>query len=169
MEKIALKYVVNLHGNPINEEDKMKIALVCSHGGHLTQILYLMDVFKDYEPVLITYDNFRTRDLEYNKYLLENIGTNIYKMIKAFFKIGKILFKEKPKVIISTGAEIAIPAFIISKIVGIKTIYIESFSRVKTKSGTGKIVYYFSDLFLVQWQELLDVYGKKAKYVGAVI
>ena len=147
----------------------MKIALVCSHGGHLTELLYLMDAFKGHDVFFITYDSLRTRQLPYKKYLLENIGTNPVKMLKAFFQIGRILAKEKPKVIISTGSEIAIPAFIIAKILGIKTIFIESWCRVKTKSGTGKIVYYLSDLFLVQWPQLLKLYGSKAKYVGAVV
>ena len=147
----------------------MKIALICSHGGHLTEILCLLESFKDHETFFITYDNFRTRDLNYNKYLLENIGTNPLKMFKAFLQIFKILIMEKPDIVISTGSEIAIPAFIISKFLRIKTIFIESWCRVKTKSGTGKIVYPLSDVFLVQWPELLEVYGKKAEYEGAVI
>ena len=147
----------------------MKIALVCSHGGHLTELLYLMDAFKEHEIFFITYDNFRTRELKYEKYLLENIGTSPLKMTKAFFQMFKILITEKPEMIISTGSEIAIPAFIIAKILRIRTIFIESWCRIKTKSGTGKIVYPLSDMFLVQWPELLELYGDKAEYVGAVI
>lgn len=147
----------------------MKIALICSHGGHLTEILYLLEAFEGHKIFFITYNNFRTKDLDYRKYLLENIGTDPFKMSKAFFQMFKILYNEKPDIIISTGSEIAIPAFIIAKLFRIKTIFIESWCRVKTKSGTGKIVYPLSDLFLVQWPELLEVYGEKAKYMGAVI
>jgi len=147
----------------------MKIALVCSHGGHLTEILYLMEAFQDHEIFFITYNNFRTLNLGYRKYLLENIGTSPLKMTKAFFQIFKIFRKEKPGIIISTGSEIAIPAFFIAKPLRIRTMFIESWCRVKTKSGTGKIVYYLSDEFLVQWPELLEVYGDKAQYRGAVI
>ena len=57
----------------------------------------------------------------------------------------------------------------IARIMGIKTIYIVSWCRVKTKSGTGKILYYYSDVFLVQWPELLKKFGKRAMYKGAVI
>ena len=155
--------------NPVNKDDKMKILLICSHGGHLTETLYLLKAFEDHEIFFITYDNFRTRDLNYNKYLINNIGTSPFKMTKAFFQIFKILMKEKPDIIVSTGSEIAIPAFVIAKILRIQTIFIESWCRVKTRSGTGKIVYPLSDLFLVQWPELLELYGKKAKYKGAVI
>ena len=147
----------------------MKVALATSPGGHLTEMLLLMDTFKNHNVFFITYKNPTTNKLKYKKYLTENIGTNIWKMIKAFFHIFKILRKEKPDLLVSTGAEIAIPSIILAKILRIKTIYIESWCRVKTKSGTGRLLYYFSDLFLVQWPGLIKKYGKKAIYKGAVI
>jgi UDP-N-acetylglucosamine:LPS N-acetylglucosamine transferase len=147
----------------------MKIALVSSHGGHLTEMLFLMKAFENHDVFFITYKNPTTNKLQYKKYLIENIGTNVRIMIKAFFQIFKILKSEKPDLIVSTGSEIAIPSFIIAKFFMIRTIYIDSWCRVKTKSGTGRILYYVSDLFLVQWPELVNKYGKRAKYNGAVI
>ena len=169
-EKIQKGYSPNeFQIDSVNKGYNMKIALICSHGGHLTEILYLLEAFKGHEIFFITYNNFRTKNLGYDTYLLDNIGTNPLKMAKSFLQMFKILFKERPDVIISTGSEIAIPAFIIAKFLRINTIFIESWCRVKTKSATGKIVYPFSDIFLVQWPELLDEYGKKAEYGGAVI
>ena len=153
----------------LNKEDKKKIALICSHGGYLTETLYLLEAFLGHEIFFITYEDFRTNNIDYDTYLLENIGINPLKMSKAFLQISKILYKEKPDMVVSTGTEIAIPAFIISKFLKINTIFIESWCRVKTKSATGRILYPFSDLFLVQWPELLEKYGKKAKYRGVVI
>jgi UDP-N-acetylglucosamine:LPS N-acetylglucosamine transferase len=147
----------------------MKIALVCSQGGHLTEMLMLMKAFNNHDVFFITYNAPSTTQLKYKKYLTENIGTSFGRMIKAFIHIFKILKKERPDMLVSTGAEIAIPSIILAKIMRIKTVYIESWCRVKTKSGAGKILYYFSDLFLVQWPELIEIYGKKAIYKGAVI
>lgn len=147
----------------------MKIALVCSHGGHLTEMLYLMDAFEDHEIFFVTYNNFRTEDMDFHKYLLENIKTSPIKMIKALFNFYRIFQKEKPDLIISTGSEIALPAFIVAKLFRKKTIFIESWCRVRTKSATGKMIYYISDEFLVQWPQQLEIYGSKAKYKGAVI
>jgi len=147
----------------------MKIALVCSQGGHLTEMFFLMEAFKGHDIFFVSYKNLRTNQLKYKKYLIEEIGTNIWKMTKAFFQIFKILKKEKPKLIVSTGPEIAIPAIILARFMKIKTIYIESWCRVKTKSGTGKLLYYFSNYFLIQWPELFKKYGKKARFEGAVI
>jgi len=152
----------------VNYFENMKICLVCSHGGHLSEMLQLMDAFEGHETFFITYDSARTRGLE-RRYLLRNIGTNPLIMAQAFLSILRILLREKPKLIVSTGSEIAIPAFYLAKILRIKTIFIESWTRVDRPTGTGKLVYPFSDVFLVQWERLLQRYGKKARYDGAIL
>jgi len=147
----------------------MKIALICSHGGHLTEMLHLIEAFEGHDMFFVTYNSPRTINLKYRKYFLKNIGTNLLRMLLAFLRFLTIFIRERPRFVVSTGSEIAIPAFFIAKLLGIKMIFIESWCRVKNPSGTGKIVYYVSDLFLVQWPQLLNEYGEKAKYVGAVI
>ena len=91
-------------------------------------------------------------------------------LIMTLIKAVKILLKEKPDVIISTGGgEIAVPFCYIGKVLGAKVIFIETLTRLTTPSGGGKLVYPIADLFLVQWESLLNRYGKKAKYWGKVI
>jgi UDP-N-acetylglucosamine:LPS N-acetylglucosamine transferase len=82
--------------------------------------------------------------------------------------IFKIIRNEKPDLVVSTGAEIAIPVFVVAKLFHIETIYLESWCRIKEPSHTGRLVYPLSNIFLVQWKQLLRMYGKKAKYVGEV-
>ncbi|WP_088855618.1 PssD/Cps14F family polysaccharide biosynthesis glycosyltransferase [Thermococcus siculi] len=146
----------------------MKIALVCSHGGHLTEMLYLMDAFKGHDVFFITYDHPRTRVLPYRKYLFPNFGENPFRVITHVLEIIRIMVQEKPDVIISNGAEIAIPFFYLGKLLGIKTIFIECYTRIDEPTVTGKLVYPISDHFFVLWPEMLQHYGKKAKYVGGL-
>jgi UDP-N-acetylglucosamine:LPS N-acetylglucosamine transferase len=148
---------------------QMKICLVCSHGGHLTEILQLERVLKRYNHFFITYRSRRTHSLTAQKYLTDNIGYNVYFFIRTLFFVFSILKKEKPHVVISTGAEIAIPTFFISKFFRIRTIFIETWCRVENPTLTGRILYFVSDVFLVQWKSLLSKYGRKAKWCGAVI
>jgi len=147
----------------------MKIALVCSHGGHLTEMLRLIEAFQNHDFFFITYHSPRTAKLPHTKFLIRNIGVNPFLMLTESFKILKILLRNNPDIILSTGSEIAIPALYLGKMLGKKTIYIESWCRITTASGTGRIVYPISDIFLVQWPQLLKLYGKKAKFKGAVI
>lgn len=164
----------------------MKLLAACESGGHLTQMVYILKHIKkltnDITIVLVTEDTQRTQSLKngslFNElYLLE---TSKYKnkylrYLHAFnplifIRILKILKKERPDVIISTAGWVSIPAFILSKVVfGIPTIYIHSWSRVTKKSDSGRILYYFSDIFIVQWPQLLEKYGKKARYFGGIL
>ncbi|NJE12861.1 PssD/Cps14F family polysaccharide biosynthesis glycosyltransferase [Thermococcus sp. LS2] len=146
----------------------MKIALVCSHGGHLTEMLYLMDAFRGHDVFFITYNHPRTKALPYRKYLFPNFGENPFRVISHLPEIIRVIAREKPDVMVSNGAEIAIPFFYLGKILGIKTIFIECYTRVNEPTITGKLVYPISDYFFVLWPEMLQRYGKKAKYVGGL-
>jgi UDP-N-acetylglucosamine:LPS N-acetylglucosamine transferase len=150
----------------------MKICLACTHGGHLDEITRLLDIFKEYDYFFVTYNSEATRNLE-NAYLIkfeEKCLKAKIMLIKTLMKAIKILIKEKPDVIISTGGgEIAVPFCYISKMLGAKVIFIECSARVTTPSGGGRLVYPIADLFLVQWESLLRKYGNKAKYWGRIL
>ena len=88
------------------------------------------------------------------------------KFLKLFSDAGKIIEKEKPDVIITTGALLSFPFCFIGRKKS-KIIYIESFARVNNKSLTGKLIYPFADLFIVQWKSMLKYYPK-AKYTGGI-
>ncbi len=72
----------------------------------------------------------------------------------------KVLRKERPDVIISTGAAVAVPFFYLGKLFGAKLIYIEVFDRINTSTMTGKMVHPITDKFIVQWEEMKQVYPK---------
>jgi beta-1,4-N-acetylglucosaminyltransferase len=149
----------------------MKLALVCSHGGHLTQIKMLAPALEGHEHFLVTYRCARTETMAIHErvYLLTNIGTSPWRMALAFFQAFKILLRERPDVVISTGAEIAIPFSWVGKLLGTRVVYIETWSRVRTRSGTGPLVYPVADLFLVQSPGVLRFYGPKARHEGSLV
>lgn len=152
----------------------MKIGLVCSHGGHMTELLEVMAAFETHEVFFITYDSIPTRQMQ-NAYLLKNIGTNPLRMTRAAFTLLRALRRERPDVIVSTGAELAIPAFYLARLMRLlrllstRTVFIESWTRVSMPTQTGRIVYPVSDVFFVQWRQLLPHYGRKARYGGIII
>jgi len=146
----------------------MKICLTCSHGGHLTEILQLIDAFEGSDVFFITYEGARSSELA-KKYTMKNLGMNPFRFLLSVPNVFGILLREKPDIIISTGSEIAIPVFYAAKVLRIKTIFIESLCRVEAPSLTGKIVYPVSNVFLVQWKQLLSKFGKKAQYWGNVL
>lgn len=131
-------------------------------------MLQLADAWKDKETFWITYKSPRTRNLG-NAYLLTNIGINPIRMAIATVQIAWILLRERPDAVVSTGSEIAIPAFYIGKIVRARTIFVEVWTRVRRPTGTGRLVYAVSDCFLVQWPQMLEHYGPKARFMGSLL
>ena len=72
----------------------------------------------------------------------------------------KVLRKEKPDLIISSGAAVAVPFFYLGKLFGAKLVYIEVFDRIDKPTMTGKMVYPIVDKFIVQLEEQKEVYPK---------
>ena len=148
----------------------MKIALVCSSGGHLRELMAVKDAIKGYKHFWVTFKSPITKmTLKGEKfYLVDDPRRNLLKFIPLFFKSLNILLKEKPDVVITTGAGVAIPFYLAAKLFGKKLVFIESFARTEMPSATGRVLYPFADLFLVQWKKNLKYYGENAKYVGPV-
>ena len=76
------------------------------------------------------------------------------------FRAVKILRKERPDLIISCGAAVAVPFFYVGKLFGAKLVYIEVFDRINSSTVTGKLVYPITDKFVVEWEEMKKVYPK---------
>lgn len=148
---------------------KKKIGLICSAGGHYTEMLQLWEAFEGHPIFLVTYKEKQTSDRK-NTYYMKNIVRNPFAFIEGLIKIFFILLKERPDILFSTGSEIAVPAFYFGKFFfRTKLIYVECSAQVYQPSLTGRWIYPITDLFLVQWQPLLKQYGAKAQYVGGLI
>lgn len=141
----------------------MKICLVGSSGGHLTHLYMLKPFWKDKERFWVTFDKEDARSLLKGERMYPcYFPTN--RSLKALFintKIAYTLLKaEKPDLIISSGAAVAVPFFYLGKIWGAKLVYVEVFDRIDVPTLTGKIVYPITDKFIVQWEEMKKVYPK---------
>jgi beta-1,4-N-acetylglucosaminyltransferase len=149
----------------------VKVLLVCSQGGHLTEMMELLGAFRGHQTAFATYSGSRLPELEAiaPTYHRSFRGVDPLSAFLYFVFAVKVLLKEKPDVIVSNGAEIAIPFFYLGKLYGAKLVYIEGLFSVDKLTKTGRIVYPITDRFLVQWPELAAKVGKKARYEGALI
>ena len=152
---------------PMNEK-KIKICLTCSHGGHLNELLQLESAYADQDYFFFCYDADTTRRLS-PAYLIPNMARNPLEMLKNFYRIFRIFRKERPALILSTGAEIAIPVVLVGKLFRIPSLYIECGAQVFHPSFTGRLMYWLADEFYVQWPELKQVYGPRARLEGSLI
>lgn len=158
---------------------KKKVLFISSTGGHLDELMELKPLFKKYDYHIITektksnlsllkkYPN-KVNFLLYGSYtsFIKKL-TYPFKLIYNTFKSFILYIKIRPKYIISTGAHTAGPMCLIGKILGSKIIFIETYANSETKTKTGRIIYLFADLFIVQWESMLKLYPK-AVYKGGI-
>ncbi len=147
----------------VNDEKKIKVCLVGSSGGHLTHLYMLKPFWNKHDRFWVTFDKEDARGIlqgekKYNCYFPTN--RNLKNLIKNTFLAFKILKKENPDILISSGAAVAVPFFYIAKMKGKKLIYIEVYDRIDKPTMTGKLVYPIVDKFIVQWEEQKKVYPK---------
>lgn len=141
----------------------MKTCLVGSSGGHLTHLYMLKPFWKEKERFWVTFDKEDARSLlKHEKMYVCYYPTNhnLKNLIKNTAVAWKIIRKERPDLIISSGAAVAVPFFYLGKFFGAKLVYIEIYDRLESATITGKLVYPIADRFIVQWEEMKKVYPK---------
>lgn len=156
--------------------DKKKVLFISSTGGHLNELLQLEPLFEKYNYNIITEKDKSTEYLKekYKNriyYLPYGTRSKLFSYIFIYFylclKSIYLYFKIKPKVIVTTGTHTVGPICCLGKLFGCKIIYIETYANRNKKTATGRIIYHFADLFIVQWKEMLKLYPK-AVYGGSI-
>lgn len=146
-----------------------KIALVASSGGHLSQLYLLKETWSQHDRFWVSFDKEDANALladEKLHHCYYPTNRSVKNTIRNTWLALKLIIKERPTVIISTGAAIAVPFFYIGKLFGCKTIYVEIFDRMDTPTMTGKLVQPVSDSTIVQWESMKKVYPKATNLGG---
>lgn len=152
-------------------ESKMKkICFISSGGGHFEQIRQLKELADRFECYYVLPVNKSTKKFKRKKYLVSDFYRKrkiqfVFQLALTSIQQLLIFLKEMPDVVITTGAGVAIPTCLLAKLFKKKLIYIESFARMKTLNKTGEFLYKYADLFMVQWENLLE-FAPNAVYRG---
>ena len=137
--------------------------MVCSSGGHLL-LLHLLDTFwRKHDRFWVTFkkeDAISLLESERVYWSYFPTNRNLFNLVRNFFVAVRVLFKEKPDIIVSTGAGVAIPFFYLGKLLGKKLVFIEAYERIENPSLTGRIVYRITDAFILQWEEQKKFFPK---------
>lgn len=159
-----------------NKEDSEKwkkerntILLTCSAGGHLSEMRQLEPFYEKFDHFFITFKRTDTESLAEKErvYFIPRPARNPIQTLIGLWESLCILEKEKPMLVISTGADVTVPVCLVSKWKKIPVVFIESFCRTKTPGWTGKILKHFSDYILYQWKELKPLYPSGI-YAGSI-
>ena len=142
----------------MSEKSKLRICLVASAGGHLNQLLKLQNSWNGYDVFCITTsDTVREKLQVYRKVYVvgESNRQHPIRVINVLLRCIKVVFNERPDVLISTGASVGCMACFLGRLYGARVVWIDSITNVERISLSGRMVRYIADLFLVQWTELV--------------
>jgi beta-1,4-N-acetylglucosaminyltransferase len=149
----------------------MKILLVCSSGGHLAQLYRLRPWWEAHERAWVTFDDPQSRSLLQGEHVTSAFAPttrNVPNAIRNFYLAVRTLHAERPDVLISDGAGVAFPFFLVARAFGVPTAYLEVFDRITSPTLTGRLCYPIADLFLLQWPEQARYYPR-GQVIGCLL
>jgi len=149
----------------------LRLCLVASAGGHLNQLLKVASSWAGFEIIYITTSGVVRDELsKFGRVYVVSECNRQYpiRVVKVLLRCIRIVLRERPDVLISTGAAPGCMVCFLGKITGAKVIWIDSITNVERISLSGRMVRHIADLFLVQWPELAEQYSD-VEYVGEVI
>jgi len=141
----------------------MKIAFVGSSGGHLTQLLLMRPWWERHDRFWVTFDKPDARSGlgdERVYWCHHPTNRNVPNLVRNSALAWRVVRHERPDVIISTGAAVAVPFFVLGRLFGALTVFIEVYDRVASPTLTGRLVYPIAHRFVVQWPEQQRFYPK---------
>jgi len=148
----------------------MSVMLVCSPGGHLLEMSELAPAWEGETVSWVTLPGADVDDLLRGQDVTFAHGpTNrsLKRLLQNVVLAWREVRRRRPTAILSTGAALAVPFFLVGRLHGIRTVYVESLARTQSLSMSGKLVYPLSTAFFVQWPGATS--WRKAKYVGSIL
>ncbi len=147
----------------------MKICIVSSCGGHLTEVRCLKSAYNSYEHFYVLNERVALlADMKDRTYFITHSERD-WKFFLNLWEAFKILRIEKPNAILSTGAGPAVPFAIVARYwFGMRVIFVETITRMEKPSVSGRIMYLLAHDFYYQWRSL-ERFFPKGTYGGTVL
>jgi beta-1,4-N-acetylglucosaminyltransferase len=133
----------------------MRILVVSSVGGHLTEVMQLAPSFEGHEVVLVVNDRAELPAYPFARVYRIAHAERDWRVFLNFAEAARILRRENPDVVVSTGAGPAVPFAVVARaLVGSRVVFVESAAAVTRPTWTGRLVYPIAHDFFYQWPAL---------------
>jgi UDP-N-acetylglucosamine:LPS N-acetylglucosamine transferase len=146
-----------------------KVLAVASGGGHWVQLQRLRPALAMSDVVFVTTDRGYASEVAPHRMHFVNDAARDRKigLVRLAFQMAMILMRERPDVVVSTGAAPGYFALRLGRLFGARTIWIDSIANVDELSLAGKLAGRYADLWLTQWPHLASANGPQ--FAGAVL
>jgi UDP-N-acetylglucosamine:LPS N-acetylglucosamine transferase len=151
-------------------KQRADLMLVCSSGGHLLQLVALRDAWQGFDRAWVTFDKSDARSLLDGERVLYAYGPtnrNLKNLFRNLFLAVRVVRRLRPKVILTTGAGVAVPFAWVGRLCGARVVYVESLTRIEGPSLSCRMIAPVARRLYVQWPELTRALPR-ARYVGNV-
>lgn len=141
----------------------MKLLLVCSTGSYFNAMQQLQSFWRHHDRIWVTFRVGVTEAalIEERVYwAFSPINSNLLNLIRNFWLAWKVLSQERPQVVLSTGAGVAVPFLILGKLMGCQTAFVESITRTRKASMSARLTLPFLNVLYVYWHQLQARYPK---------
>jgi hypothetical protein len=149
----------------------VKVLLVCSDGGHLAQLHNLRPWWSQHERTWVTFRKPHAVSLlegEDTVWAHHPTTRDLPNALRNVLLAVRVLRRARPSVVVSDGAGVAVPFFVVARLLRIPTVYVEVYDRIDSKPLSSRLCRPFSSLFLVQWPEQQRLY-KGSVVVGPLL
>jgi beta-1,4-N-acetylglucosaminyltransferase len=147
-----------------------RVLLVTSAGGHFLEMFDLEPAWRDLDRTWVTLAPENAGYLLDGEEVVTGHGPttrNIPNFIRNLVLAWRTVRARDPDVILSTGAALAVPFFIVGKLHGCRLVFVESLTRVRGLSLSGRLVYPLADAIFVQWPQAAR--RRRARFVGSLL
>lgn len=145
--------------------------LVGSSGGHLTQLWALRPWWNEWDRTWVTFDTPDAISLlggESVTWAHHPTTRNLPNLLRNLRLAWTELRRTRPDIVVSTGAGVALPFFVLARLMRIPTAYIEVFDRIDSATLTGRLCRPFTTVMCVQWEEQRALY-KGSHVIGELL
>lgn len=152
-------------------DDRRQLLLVCSTGGHLLQLVALREAWDGFSRVWVTFDRGDSRSLLADEEVViaySPTNRNVPNLVRNLWLAFRVVRRRRPRVVLTTGAGVAVPFAWIGRLLGAQVVYVESVTRIEGPSLSCRMIRPVASRVYVQWPELVEkVPG--ARYSGSVL
>ncbi|HEX8988537.1 MAG TPA: hypothetical protein VF816_11290 [Rhodocyclaceae bacterium] len=148
---------------------RKKVLAVSSGGGHWIELLRIMPAFEDCDVIYATVRNDYRADVPGAAFFVVNHADrrHVVKTLLLAFRVLFLVLRLRPDIVVSAGAAPGYFALRFGKMIGARTIWLDSLANVDDLSKSGHMVRRYADLWLTQWPQLAGPGGPE--YAGKVI
>lgn len=148
---------------------KTKLVAISSGGGHWVQLLRLRPAFADCDVVFATVKPGYRSDVgnaEFRVIPDANLWNKLG-LVRLLWGVFRLLWRERPDVVISTGAAPGYFAIRVGNLLGARTIWVDSVANAEELSMSGRKAGPHASLWLTQWEHLARENGPQFR--GSVL